>query len=159
MILGREEELASVTRFFAHPSEGPRALLLEGEAGIGKTTLWLETLRAARRNGRVLASRASEAEAKLSFTLLADLLHRVSDDVLGDLPPPQRRALHAALLIEEAVGGVRPDARAVSLGVLGALRSIAARGPITLAIDDIQWATRPQPGLSPSRSVASWTSR
>ena len=48
-IIGREDELERVTRFLdASPVEAPRALVLEGEAGIGKSTLWLEGLVVAR---------------------------------------------------------------------------------------------------------------
>jgi Cdc6-like AAA superfamily ATPase len=39
-IVGREGELARVRSFVGSVSEGPSALLLEGAAGIGKTTLW-----------------------------------------------------------------------------------------------------------------------
>jgi DNA-binding CsgD family transcriptional regulator len=142
-ILGREEELAAVAGFFDDDQVRPRALLIEGEAGIGKTTLWREAVRVASADERVLTARASEAEAKLSFTVLADLLRGAGEDVVAGLPPPQRRALRAALLLEDPAEGSRPDARAVSLGVLGALRSLAALGPLTLAVDDIQWVDSP----------------
>ena len=72
-ILGREEELATIVRFFDGGS-GPRALLLEGEAGIGKTTLWREAVRLAEERGRALEARPSEVETKLSFGVLGDLL-------------------------------------------------------------------------------------
>ena len=39
-ILGRERELAEIHRFIRSVVAGPRALILEGSAGIGKTTLW-----------------------------------------------------------------------------------------------------------------------
>src|SRR5262245_29902508 len=39
-IVGREKELALVDAFVANSHEGPAALVLEGEAGIGKSTLW-----------------------------------------------------------------------------------------------------------------------
>ena len=142
-ILGREEELADAARFLDHGPEGPRVLLLEGEAGIGKTTLWLDAIRIASASGRVLVSRASEAEAKLSFTVLTDLLEPALNDVGDELPAPQRRALEAALLLEDPAGGAKLDARAVSLGALGALRALAVRTPVTLAIDDVQWTDAP----------------
>lgn len=93
--------------------------------------------------GRVLVSRASEAEAKLSFTVLTDLLEPALNDVGDELPAPQRRALEAALLLEDPAGGAKLDARAVSLGALGALRALAVRTPVTLAIDDVQWTDAP----------------
>ena len=143
-ILGREEELDVIGRILDAPPAGPRAVLLEGEAGIGKSTLWHEAVRIAGARGHlVLSARVAEAEAKLSFTVLADLLEPVAGDVLTELPPPQQRALRAALLLDEGEGSLRPDARAVSLGALGSVQALASRGPITVAIDDVQWTDTP----------------
>ena len=91
----------------------------------------------------MLSARVAEAEAKLSFTVLADLLEPVAADVLTGLPPPQQRALRAALLLDDGEGSLRPDARAVSLGALGSVQALASRGPITVAIDDVQWTDTP----------------
>ena len=142
-ILGRDEELAVIHRFFDRQPDGSGALLLEGDAGIGKSTLWREAVRIAGANSRVLASRGAETEATLSFTVLADLLEPALGEVVDGLPVPQRRALQAALLLEDPEGSTRPDARAVSLGALGAIRALATRGPVTIAIDDVQWADAP----------------
>jgi DNA-binding CsgD family transcriptional regulator len=139
-ILGRQTELAAIARFFDHDPSGPRGLLLEGEAGIGKTTIWLEAVRLAGTSGPVFSSRASETEARLSFTVLTDLLEPALNGVENELPAPQRRALEAALLLEDPGAVGRLDARAVSLGALGVIRALAARDRVTLAIDDIQWA-------------------
>jgi hypothetical protein len=98
-ILGRDVELAAIASWFDRLVAGPVALVLEGEAGIGKTTLWEAGVAAARRRGvPVLACRPVEAEATLSFAALGDLLDRVLDEVLGALPGPQGRALEVALL-------------------------------------------------------------
>jgi len=91
-ILGREEELAAIARFIDDDRAGPRAFVLEGEAGIGKTTLWREGLRLAEGKGLALASQASETETGLSFTVLGDLLSPVLDRALEDLPTRQRSA-------------------------------------------------------------------
>ncbi len=141
-ILGREEELAAIARFIDDDRSGPRAFLLEGEAGIGKTTLWREGLRLAEGKGLVLESRASEVETRLSFTVLGDLLVPALDGALDELPAGQRGALEAALLLGPPARS-RPDARAVSLAVLGVLRSLAADSPVTIAIDDVQWTDTP----------------
>jgi DNA-binding CsgD family transcriptional regulator len=140
-ILGREEELATIARFMGDDRSGFRALLLEGEAGIGKTTLWREALRLARGKGLVLTSRAAQVETRLSFAVLGDLLSPAFEGVLEELPPSQRGALEAALLLGPTRS--RPDARAVSLAVLGVLRSLASAGPVTIAIDDVQWTDTP----------------
>ena len=97
-ILGREDELASIRAFFEQAEGGSRALVLRGEAGIGKSTLWLAGVEAAITGGyRVLSSRPSEAETGFSFAALTDLLGDVADEVLPELPPIQRRSLAAAL--------------------------------------------------------------
>lgn len=140
-IVGREEELELLRDRLA-ASDGPRVLLVEGDPGIGKTTV----LNAARRfaeasDRRVLAARPAPGEAVLSFSVIHDLLEPVLDEVLGALPPPQRRALTVALLLEEPEGKP-PDRRAVSLAVLGALRTVA-QPPALLIVDDVQWLDAP----------------
>jgi DNA-binding CsgD family transcriptional regulator len=142
-VVGREHELESIARFLDHVRDQPAALLIEGEAGIGKTTLWQAGVDRARTNGsRVLSSRAGQSEAKLSFTALSDLLEPIVDDALPNLPDPQRVALEVALV---RIGSTdpSPDARAVSLAALGVFRSIAAGQPLVLAIDDLQWVDVP----------------
>jgi DNA-binding CsgD family transcriptional regulator/tetratricopeptide (TPR) repeat protein len=141
-ILGREEELAAIAHLFDDDRSGPRAFLLEGDAGIGKTTLWREGLRLAQGSGIVLVSQASEAETRLSFSVLGDLLAPALDGALEELPAGQRAALDAALLLGPPTRA-RPDARAVSLAVLGVLRSLVSKSPITIAIDDVQWIDTP----------------
>jgi DNA-binding CsgD family transcriptional regulator len=138
-ILGRNTELAQLHNFLESVSGGPSALLLEGAAGIGKTTLWHAGVSIARARGhRVLACRAAESEARLSYAALGDLF----DFELPDLPAPQQRALDAALLRAE-VEGAPPDQRAVSVASLGVLRALATSGPVIVAIDDVQWLDVP----------------
>jgi DNA-binding CsgD family transcriptional regulator len=141
-ILGRQPELDAIRAFFERSRSGPRALLLEGEAGIGKTTLWHEALRVARGHGAVLSSRAAEAETSFSFAVLGDLLSPLVEDRLELLPAAQREPLEAALLLgsrERSPTGPR----AVSVAVLGLLRLLAADEPLTIAIDDVQWTDPP----------------
>ena len=116
--------------------------MLEGDAGIGKTTLWREAVRLAGSRSLVLSSRASEAETRMSFTVLGDLLVPALEGPLAGLPAGQRNALEAALLLGPA-DRTRPDPRAVSLAVLGVLRAFASGAPLTIAIDDVQWADAP----------------
>jgi len=141
-IFGRDGELAAITRFFEDERAGPRALVLEGDAGIGKTTLWREAVRLAESRGLVLLSRASEAETSMSFTVLGDLLVPALEGPMADLPAGQRNALEAALLLGRPAR-TRPDARSVSLAVLGVLRARASVAPLTIAIDDVQWTDAP----------------
>jgi hypothetical protein len=142
-IIGRAEELGFVTRFLDRETSGVHGLLIEGDAGIGKTTVWREAVRIADGAGLVLTSRAAEAETRLSFTLLGDLLvPALDEDVLARLPVTQRRGLEVALLLAKPTR-TRPDARAVSLAVLAVLRALATKGPVTIAVDDVQWVDAP----------------
>lgn len=139
--VGREAELAAIADFL-EAEAAACAVALEGEAGIGKTTVWEAAVASAAGRGfRVLRARPAESEAKLAFSSLADLLGDASAEVLEELPPPQRRALEVALLIDDG-DGRKADRRAVAAGLLGSLRMLAAGGRIVLAIDDVQWLDR-----------------
>ena len=137
-IIGREEELASLCAWLAAESAAPRAYLLEGGAGIGKSTLWLAGVEAARERGlRVLVSRPAEAERELAFAGLADLFEPVVQAVVAELAPPRRRALEAALLLDDSGEGADP--RALGVAVRNVLELLAASGPLVVAVDDVQW--------------------
>ena len=139
-IVGREEELGSLAAFLERraPTHGPIAIALEGEAGIGKSTLWQAAVEHALGRGlRVLSSRPAESERTLAHVGLGDLFEDVLDDVLPALTPPRRRALEVALLVENADG--RPvDQRALGVAVRSALEALAD-DELVLAIDDLQW--------------------
>ena len=138
-VVGREQELAAIGAFLDAPPGGPAAFLVEGEAGIGKTTLWLAAVHAARIRGqRVLDALPAEAERDLPFSALGDLLGGVIDSVIDRLPPPQAQALKVALLLDDE-GSRSPDRRAVALAFLSALRLLSADGAVLIAIDDVQW--------------------
>jgi DNA-binding CsgD family transcriptional regulator len=142
-LIGRQEEFSLLVRFLASVAAGPRALLVEGEAGIGKTALWQAGLAQARARGqRTLACRPAGAEVQLSFAALGDLLAGALGEALPALPGPQRRALEAALLLAEP-GGEPPDQRAIGLAVLNVLRTLSLGGPLLVAIDDAQWLDQP----------------
>jgi DNA-binding CsgD family transcriptional regulator len=143
--VGRDRELETVS-WFLDGLESTRILLLAGEAGIGKTTLWRATVERARRCGyRILACTAAMAETQLSFTGLRDLLGEAFDDVAGELPSPQRQALAVTLLREEPAGGP-PDPGSVGVAFVAALRGLAARDRLLLAADDVQWLDAPSAG-------------
>jgi DNA-binding CsgD family transcriptional regulator len=126
---------------------GSGAVVIVGSAGIGKTTLWDAALEAARARGmRVLAARSSGSEAQLPFAGLIDLCHDVAPAELAELPTPQRSALEAALLRAEPYGGPARST-AIALGLLGAVSSIAARQPVLIAVDDLQWLDQPSADL------------
>jgi DNA-binding CsgD family transcriptional regulator len=137
-LIGRREESSAVARLLDSIATGTSGLVLEGEAGIGKTRLWQHGLEAARaRHYRVLSTRPGGAEAQLSFVGLSDLLANDLEVVLARLPDPQRRALEIALLLDE--GGAPPDPRSIAVAFLGAVRALADEGPVVIAMDDVQW--------------------
>jgi len=81
-IVGRETELASLHSFIGRFRRGPRELVLEGDAGIGKSTLWLAGVEQARAQDlRVLSSRPAEVERGFAHVGLGDLLEDVLVDV------------------------------------------------------------------------------
>jgi DNA-binding CsgD family transcriptional regulator len=138
-MVGRDEELRSLSAFVERAAEGPAALVLEGEAGIGKSTLWLAGVAAAELRGlRVLSARPAEAEQGLAHAGLGDLFEDVLEVVLPALSAPRRRALEVALLVEEAAGR-SVDPRTLAVAVRSALEVLAADGRVVLAVDDVQW--------------------
>ncbi len=142
-VVGREAELSAVGRLLERVGDGPGMLVLAGEAGIGKTTVWRYGVRRAHDRGfTTLVCRPAAAEVRLSYAGLADLLSEVHPNAFARLPQPQRRALDAALLRAGDVDPA-PDPRAVAAGVLSLLRELAETMPVLLAIDDGQWLDEP----------------
>jgi DNA-binding CsgD family transcriptional regulator len=139
-LVGRERELERVNALVNGTAASK--LLLEGDAGIGKTTLWRAGLDAARERGlTVLQAAPAAAERELSFAALGDLLDELRDEI-GALPAPQRRALRTALLLEDAKGNP-PDQRTIAVALTELLRRAIRETPLIAAIDDAQWLDRP----------------
>jgi DNA-binding CsgD family transcriptional regulator len=139
-VVGRGAELDAIREFFGPRLERPGALLLEGDAGIGKTTLLAAAEEEARRRGwHVLACRPAAAEAQLAFAALTDAFGEVLDGDSATLPEPQRAALLGA--VRRADKDV--DRLALSMGVLNLLHGLARGGPVALVVDDVQWLDEP----------------
>ena len=142
-LIGREEELAALLDLLEAPAELPAIAVIVGDAGIGKTTLWLAAAEAAAaREYLVLSCRPSEAEAGFSFAGLADLVGGVLPGVLPELPRPQRRALEAALALSDA-DDASAEEGVVAFALLSVLRGLATGNRLLLAIDDVQWLDAP----------------
>jgi DNA-binding CsgD family transcriptional regulator len=141
-VVGRDAELAAVGRLLDRlVGGGVGMLILDGEPGIGKTTVWREGVeRAEARGVRMLAARTAAAEAMLSYTTLADLMAPWYETVRRVLPGPQMHALDVALLRAEAETAVDP--RATGTGVVRVLADLAEGAPVVVAIDDVQWLDR-----------------
>ncbi|MGW4531925.1 ATP-binding protein [Nocardia sp. NPDC004340] len=132
---GRTEErerLDNLLHRVRHGESG--ALVLRGEAGIGKTTL-LEYLADRATGCRIAAVTGVESELELPFAALHQLCSPMFDLIPG-LPEPQQRALQVAF---GHVAGDRPDKFVVGLAVLGLLAEAAADRPVVCSIDDAQW--------------------
>ena len=142
-ILGRTDELAAIDGFLAGQPGDMRLLVISGDAGIGKTTLWQAAVERADARGdlTVLVVRASEPECDLAHVTLTDLLEPIVDNdhrgTADELPEPQQEALDAAMLRRSAT--VPADPRTVGMAVLSVLRRVAQERPVVIFIDDAQW--------------------
>jgi DNA-binding CsgD family transcriptional regulator len=140
-VVGRDRELEAIAAFLDfEPTRAPaRILLVQGEPGIGKTTLWRAGVELGTTRGyRILSCAPAGAEAELAFTSLRDLLADVFDEIAEELPAPQRHALDVVLL-REATREHPLEHGTVAVAFLTALRALADRRPVLLAVDDIQW--------------------
>lgn len=138
-LVGREEEIARIARALSEPARLPATILVEGEAGAGKTTVWRAAVDEARGRGyRVLACAGAAAESQLSMSAFRDLLRDAYADVAAELPAPQRRAMAVALLHEEP-GAAPPDQGAIAAAFLATFLALARRSPLLIAVDDVQW--------------------
>ena len=90
-LVGRDAELSVIADWLAGAEGGENVgrehvLAVEGEPGIGKTTLWAEVVRLARRrNWTVLDCRGRPSDVGLSHLGLTDLLRPVTDEAIGEL--------------------------------------------------------------------------
>ena len=98
-LVNRPLEFRAVSEFLRSATQQPSGLVIEGEPGIGKTTLWLSALEQAGDSGyRVFSARVGQAESVLAFAAVADLLRDVDPIVLAGLPDVQRVAVDRVLL-------------------------------------------------------------
>ncbi|WUV04722.1 AAA family ATPase [Actinoallomurus sp. NBC_01490] len=131
----REVELSAVEDLLRAVRDGRGgAMVVRGEAGVGKTAL-LEQALAVVPQARRLDAAGREFETELSFTALHELCVPLLDGMDG-LPGPQRAALEVAFAARE---GAAPDRFRVGLAVLGLLTSAARERPIVCVIDDADW--------------------
>ncbi|MDQ3742270.1 MAG: ATP-binding protein, partial [Actinomycetota bacterium] len=139
MLIGRQAECERIERLVDEAREGRGgAVLLRGEAGIGKTSL-LEHARGLAGVDLVLAARGIETEAEIPYAGLWDLLGPVLE-LRDRLPEAQATALGQAL----ALGPEGTPARfAVPAAVLGLLSVATERRAAVCLIDDVQWLDAP----------------
>jgi len=141
VLIGRKGERAALQALVDGAVRGQgAALLVTGEPGMGKTTLLLDVAERAQEGLTTLRASGREPEADLPFATLAELL-RPAVGVLESLPAPQARALRRALALEQAVAVV--DGLAVGVAALGVIATLAARHPVLVVVDDLQWVDGP----------------
>ena len=152
-VIGRDAELAALDHFLAGLPSAAAALVLSGPAGAGKTTLLRAGVELARDRGFVvLQTMPARSDMPLAFSGLADLLDGRLDALAGALPPPQRRALGTALLIEDPLTAP-PEPRLIAAAFRTALDWLASSAPVVVVIDDVQWLD------APTSSVVSYVAR
>jgi DNA-binding CsgD family transcriptional regulator len=135
MLHGRSRECAQLDGLLDAARAGRSgALVLCGDAGIGKTAL-LDYAADHADGFRVLRGAGIESESEFPFAAIHQLIRPVRD-YLDSLPQPQRRALDAAFGLASAHAG---DRFLVSLGVLSLLSDVAEQQPVLCLVDDAQW--------------------
>jgi DNA-binding CsgD family transcriptional regulator len=132
---GRNSECALLDGLIGDVRRGQgRALIVRGEAGIGKTALLEYLIRSA---SEITVVRASGVESEMELAYAS--LHQVCAPLLARLermPPPQREALHIVFGISP---GPPPDRFLVGLGVLSLFSEVAEERPLLCVVDDAQW--------------------
>lgn len=147
--MGRDHELARLDAALGAAAAGsPRVLLVEGEAGVGKTRLVAEWLERARAVGATVgvAGCMDLADGLLPYGPIAQLLRLVTRQLGEDrmralvgTPPPELAALLPAMLVSEPPAAAPPPGRLFE-HLLGLLDRVATRAPLALCVDDLHWA-------------------
>ncbi len=138
-LFGRNADVEVVCGFVDEASVGGGALLVAGDAGVGKTALLdVAALHAEAAGTRVIRAVGAEFEAEVSFSGLTLVLHALLDG-LPRLPPLHRHALSVALGLD---AGSPTDRLVVSNAVLNLLRDAAATRPLLVVVDDLPWVDR-----------------
>ncbi len=135
VLVGRDDERAAVGELLERARRGRSdALVIRGEAGIGKTALLSFAVEQA---GGMTVARAFgvESEAELQFSGLLELLRPFLEH-LPRIPPQQAKALRSALGLCEPEAHDRFTIGAATLSLLAAA---AESNPLLVLVDDVQW--------------------
>lgn len=145
-LLERDAELGKIEDAIASVASGTGTrLLIEGPAGIGKTSLVDQLQNRARRGGyRVLTARGTETERDFGFGVVRQLLGRT----IETMAPDEREGLFAgSAALAATVFGVDDaeplgdSAGEASLyGLYWLVAGLAEEGPVALVVDDAHWA-------------------
>jgi DNA-binding CsgD family transcriptional regulator len=139
-LIEREQECAVLDALVDGLREGGGAVVIRGEAGIGKSALLQRTRRRAEANGaRALVTVGVESEAELAFAGLHQLLRPVIG-AAAQLPESQQQALESALGLGVDLGR---DPYLVAVAAFQLVCEVAGSAPLVLIVDDAQWLDRP----------------
>ncbi|KUI27377.1 LuxR family transcriptional regulator [Mycobacterium sp. IS-1742] len=142
-LISRDAELSAVDSLLAAVPTGTSVLVLEGDAGIGKSTVWRAGIERARARGfQVLSAHPVASESAAAYSSLAELLTEVDAAVLDHLPAPQRLAIDRVLSHADDTGP-GTDQRAVAAAVRSVVERLAQASPVLVAVDDMQWLDPP----------------
>ena len=133
---GRMEEQRALDDLCDHVKAGhSSAMLIRGEAGVGKTALLHYIARRAASDFRIAEIAGVESEMELAYAGLHQFCLPMLSR-LGALPEPQQSAIGVAFGMS---GGPAPDRFLVGLATLGLLAETAEKQPLMCLVDDTQW--------------------
>jgi hypothetical protein len=147
-IVGRKRELKAIEEHLTAATAGLRAVVLEGEAGIGKTRMLEETIEIARAaaNPYLTLDVSADEELRGPFLLFRSLLSSPRVAAIAR----EAMALEPVDRAREAVGGrgtdinenLSPQERMLRIfdDVASAIAALTRERPVALLFDDLQWA-------------------
>ena len=139
-LIGRDDELVRLYGLIDGIGRRGGALIVRGEAGIGKSALLdAAATRAHERDVTVVSATGIPFEARFAFAGLRELLLPFLE-ARDRLAPPQRRALETAIGLAD---GDAPDPFLVGLAALGLLTEAETKRPLLLLVEDAQWLDGP----------------
>jgi DNA-binding CsgD family transcriptional regulator len=139
-VIGRERETSTLRHAIRHLDSGGSAFVVDGEAGIGKSSLIADALEYASTRGvRTLTTTGTLAESAEPYSALHMLLYPLRSGI-ADLPSPQRRALDVAFGVAT---GVQPSPLLAGLAALTLLSDAAAERPLLVVAEDLHWMDAP----------------
>lgn len=138
-MIGRERETARIEALVDGIHERGEALVVRGAPGIGKSALLAAAVARAREHGvAVSITSGVQSETHLPFAGLYQLVQPLLG-AAGELPGRQREALLGAFGMEDVSA---PEPFLIALAVLNLLGDAAARRPLLIVVDDVQWLDR-----------------